>query len=226
MSDVGLKSLLDVFATPSFVFDRIHNRQLSAWFPFILLLVFTAIVFGWYFFSVDMYSFLESSLIHQGQKVVPEDLEITLQQEDIIRWVSVGGTVLGTIIFYLIIALYFFLAATLVAEEKLMFKQLFALICWASIPGLITLLSMAVSYSLSTEYVYFSALDKTNLASLLGINFTDKSYDFYSTISVASIWCYTLYGYGFYRLVRCSIVSAVVVAVIPAAIHLGLAYFL
>ena len=221
---LSIKSLVDIIAVPSQVFDRIHKHQLSAWLPLTVLLVAIAAVYSWYFFTIDLYSFMETSMQTAGHEVVPEELEVILKQESVIRIASVASAVIFSALIYLLVAFYYYLAATLVAEEKLSFRLLLALVCWASVPHLLSVISFAASYALSSDYVYLSLLDKTSLANILGLGLTTPHFDLYSAITIGSIWSYALSGYGFFRLVRCSVITAIIVAIIPALLQFGLVY--
>jgi hypothetical protein len=79
---------------------------------------------------------------------------------------------------------------------------------------------------MATEYVYVAFLDKTTLASLMGMGLDHANFDIASSLSVSVIWSYVLYGLGFARITRCSATTAVVVGLIPPAIQFGLTYLL
>jgi hypothetical protein len=226
MSNLAIASLLDVFAAPKLVFDRIREKTISPWIPFLLLLILSTAIYGWYFMTVDMYQFMETSMTISGQEIDRAGFEEIMKTENIIRWVSVASAAIGIIVVFLIMALFFFLAATLIAEEKLRFGQFFSLVSWGSLPSLISLLSVVVSYALASDFIYLGLLDKTALSSLLGMSIESANFDIASAVSVGAIWSFVLYGYGFARITRCGVTAAVIVGLIPPAIQYGLTYFL
>jgi hypothetical protein len=54
MASPKLTSLLDIFAAPNQVFDRIRNFAISFWLPLVVMVVAMVAVTGWYFLTVDM----------------------------------------------------------------------------------------------------------------------------------------------------------------------------
>ncbi|MDX1474898.1 MAG: YIP1 family protein [Reinekea sp.] len=226
MSNPTMNSFLDIFAAPNNVFDRIRDKTLSAWLPLVIILVATIAVFGWYFMTVDMFQFMETSMQMSGQTPTNEELDAVMQGESVIRIISVASAGIGSLVVYLILALFFFLAATLIAEEKFSYGQFLSIVSWGSLPGLITILSAAITYALANDFIYVTSLDMTSLASLLGMQMDAPNYDVASGLSLGSIWTYVLYGMGFIRLTRCSISTGVIVAIIPPALQYGLTYFL
>ncbi|EAR10531.1 YIP1 family protein [Reinekea blandensis] len=226
MSTNTLSALTDVFAAPQQVFLSIRNRTLSPWWPLLILIASTLAVFGWYFFTIDLYPFMETSIQISGQVTSPEEIDLMLQNESVIRIASVASAGIGSLVVYLIVALYFFLAATLVAEEKFSFGQCLSLVAWGSLPGLISILSSAVSYGLADGFVYLTDIDKTSLASLLNMTYDEANFDVASALTVGNVWAYALYGYGFSVLTRSSVTTATIVGLIPPLLHYGLTYLL
>jgi hypothetical protein len=226
MSNATIQSFIDTFAAPNLVFDRIKDKSISAWIPLILMIVLTFVIFGWYFMTVDMYQFMETSMSISGQEMADAEFEVMMQQEQVIRIMSVVSAGIGTLVIYLILALFYFLAATLIAEEKFGYGQFLSVISWAGLPALISFLSITISLVLAEGFVYVAFLDKTALSSLLGMTLEDPNFNLASQLNIATIWSYSLYGIGFARLTRCSAVTATIVALIPPAIQFSLAYFL
>jgi len=226
MSSLTLNSFVDTFASPNAVFDRIREKTISSWAPFILVLLATLGVMTWYFMTIDMYAFMETSMAVSGREVPQADFEKMMSNESVMRIGSSATIAITFGVMYLVLALFFFLAATLVAEEKYTFGQFFALICWASLPGLLSTISMGISYMAASDFVYLSFLDKTSLSSILGMTIESANYDVATAITAGTVWSYALYGVGFARITRCSAVTATIIGIIPPALHYGLTYIL
>jgi hypothetical protein len=94
------------------------------------------------------------------------------------------------------------------------------------LPGLVSTLSMAVSYAVSPDYVFLNLLDKTNLASLMGLAIGDANFALYASVSIGAIWSYLLYGLGFARITGSAAVTATLVGLVPPAVQFSLIYFL
>lgn len=226
MANASLTSMVDIFAAPNQVFDKIREKSISPWPAFFVVFVLAATVYGWYFLTADMYQYLEASMLAAGQVVNPEELNLMVQQESLIRYASAVTSPLTILFMYLILALLFFLAAMLVAEEKLRYGQFFTLVAWANMPTLLSLLSSGLSYGISDGFIWLGALDKTSLANLLSMDITAANYDVASTLTAAVIWSYVLMAMGFARITRCSAVTATIVGIIPPVIQFGLTYLL
>jgi len=126
MSSLTLNSFVDTFASPNAVFDRIREKTISSWAPFILVLLATLGVMTWYFMTIDMYAFMETSMAVSGREVPQADFEKMMSNESVMRIGSSATIAITFGVMYLVLALFFFLAATLVAEEKYTFGQFFA----------------------------------------------------------------------------------------------------
>lgn len=226
MSITTRSALLDVFAAPHQVFLTIRDKALSPLWPLVILIISTLVVFGWYFMTVDLYPFMETSMLIAGQSTTPEELDAMLQNEAAIRIASLVSAGVGSLVVYLVIALYFFLAVTLIAEEKFSYGQCLSLVAWGSMPGLISLLSSAISYGLANGFVYLTDIDKTSLASLLNMTYESENFDLATALTVGNLWAYVLYGFGFVVITRCSTTTAVIVGLIPPLLHFGLTYLL
>lgn len=223
MSQNVVNSLLDVFASPLVVFNRIKDKTLSAWIPLLLIVGLSAAVTTWYFLTIDLYQFMEVSMLMSGQEASPAELDQILKAESIIRISSAAIGSLSSLVIYLVLALYFFLISLLVAEDKTSFGQWLSVIAWGSLPSLLSLLSIGVSYALIIpEFALIQSLDKTSVAALLGLNWNDAYFNMLSTATVGAIWSYVLYGVGFKVLTRCKTATAVIVGLVPVLIQFGL----
>jgi len=166
MPSLGSTPFVDIFSSPQLVFDRIRAKSLPFWPPLLVVIAVLPAFLAWYFMTVDMSAYMETTLVLADQEMTPEAFDAAMATANIVRIISPIAAPLISLFSYLILATFFFLAATLVAEEKFRFGQFFTLVCWASLPGLLSTLSMAVSYAASPDYVFLNQLDKTNLASL------------------------------------------------------------
>jgi len=217
-------SFLDIFAAPNDVFNRIREKTLSAWLALIIVLLVSTATMAWYFMTVDLYQFMETSMAISGQTATSAELDTILQQEGVIRIVSTVTTSVSSLVMFFILGLFFFLAALVAAEEKITYGQCLAVVAWGSVPGLISVFSMAISWFLANDFVYLTALDQTSLANLLGMTVNSPNFDVFSIFSVGTIWSYALFGIGFAKITRSSAVTATVVGIIPPTIHIGLTY--
>lgn len=220
---LSLNAWVDIIAAPTQVFDSIREKKISSWLPLLVLIATVAAVSGWYFFTIDMYQFFETSMVMSGQDVNPQEIDLILQNEMIIRITSTVFGAIGTVVIWLLYALFFFLAAMLVAEQKLTFGQFFAMVIWASVPTLLSYISIAVSYAaVVPEFVLFQSLDKLSFASLLGYAPEDTYFNLLSGLSLVVLWMFALLGIGFARITQCKPVTATIVTLIPFFVQYGL----
>ena len=226
MPSLGSASFVDIFLSPQLVFDRIRTKSLPFWPPLLVIIAVLSSFMAWYFMTVDMNAYMETTLVLADQEMTPEAFDAALATANVVRIISPIAAPLMSLVIYLILASFFFLAATLVAEEKFRFGQFFTLVCWASLPGLLSTLSMAVSYAASSDFVFINLLDKTNLASLKGLAIGDANFALYASVSIGAIWSYLLYGLGFARLTGSSAMTATLVALVPPLVQFSLTYFL
>jgi hypothetical protein len=223
VSQNTINSFVDIFVTPTVVFNRIKEKSIAPWWPLLLMVGSSAAITIWYFLSVDLYQFMEVSMLMSGQEPSPAELDQILQAETDIRISSAAIGSVSFVIIYLILALYFFLVAMLVAEDKIAYGRWMSVIAWGSLPSLLSVISMGVSYALTVpEFALMQSLDKTSLASVMGLTWEDGHFNVLSTITIGALWSYALYGVGFKALSRCSVTTAVVVGLIPPVLQFGL----
>ena len=124
---------------PSAAFAELRERP-RFWFPFLLVVLSTAAVVYWYYSIVDV-EWLKDVMYGNNpdiQKLPEADRARALGMfsRGTLLWTSVIGTFVVIPIFYVLSALYYWLAAK-VTKIPLGFKHWFVLTSWSALPAVI-----------------------------------------------------------------------------------------
>jgi hypothetical protein len=136
---------------PSSAFGELRERP-RFWFPLLLLLATTAGLVFWYYSVVDI-ECLKDAIYGNNPDIqaLPEDqraASMAMLTRTTLLWGSVVGTCIFLPIFFLLTALYLWLAAK-VTKLPQGFKHWFAFSCWTALPLLLTTVVSAILLLLS-----------------------------------------------------------------------------
>jgi len=134
MNNVALTVALAT--APSSAFAELRERP-KFWFPLLLIVVSTAAIAGWYYNVVDI-DWLKD-LMFGNNPNIPEAQRAAAMgfvTRTTMLWSSVVGTFIAMPIVFVVMALYWFLAAK-VTRLAPGYKHWFAFTCWTALPLLI-----------------------------------------------------------------------------------------
>lgn len=218
----------DIITQPSIVFDRIKTNELKAWSALILILVSSLVVIGWYFMTTDILRYLVESSIQAGKELTDEQLDAIRGQESMIQVSSIVSVGVSQLVMLLLIALYLFLVATIAAEERITYGQWVSLSAWAGLPTLLGLISMAVTYAMSSEsYVNLLELNKTSLNNLLlHLNADQAGFSVANSLSLGGIWSWVLYALGYNHITNSHTATGFSIIAVPILIIYSVIFML
>jgi|GEM_PF-663208 hypothetical protein len=210
-------AIADIFAQPQRVFQAIIEKTLSAWVPLIVVFVSSLAVFGWYFMTVDMEAFIIAAAAQSGTAMTPETLVAIRDQTALLRITTLLSSVVSQVGIPFVIALYCSLVANVVSDVRSSYGQWLAVVAWSSIPGLISLLSMAISIAIAQDgAVAIESLDRTTLNNLaFHFNPQDAGYVAANAVSLGSLWSWLISVLGFSLLAKVSTRTAALLLLAP-----------
>jgi len=220
-------AFLDIFSRPVIVFEHIKAGNLKAWSALFILIVVTLSVFGWYFFTIDILRYVAESSAQSGTILTDEQLDMMRSQQSVIRASSTVAVAVSLLIQLAIISLYLFLVATVASEVRVTYSQWFSLVSWGSIPTLIGVVSIAISYSLVIPgYADLLSLNQTSLNSFY-FNLDSKSsgYTLANFVSFGGAWSWVIYALGYSHLSHSKDSAGFIVIGIPLLILFAVIYW-
>lgn len=217
------QALLDIFTAPASAFELPKQKASSFWLPLSLQVLAVVAVSSWYFNTADLSLYLDHVLTNLTTREVPElTTEQEQQQIGIMRFQGVFAT-LTILVIYLLLTVYFHLTASVLTERKVRFGNWFAMVCWASMPLLVAQTVIAVSYATSSGFVPYEQLDLGNLNAWISLQIVESQwFTLVNSINLFNLWSYILMMVGYRKLTEGSMLSSVLVVLIPWLLIYGI----
>lgn len=219
----SLQAIVDTFTAPTQAFARVREREVSAWPPFLLVLLSVVVVTTWYFTTIDPRQFMAEQMALSGQDISPQ--ELAMASEQMAKFLPFSGIIPTAflVLYYAITALYLHLVATVATEAELKYSRWFSTVSYAFLPGLIAMITAGVNYALAGDnYISFDKLDLTSLNNLfLNLPMQNPWAGFINALSLANLWTLALLVVGYKTLTQGSWGGAIAVVLIPALLIFG-----
>ena len=189
--------------------------------PLFFLSFLPAIIYYWYFQTVDMSWLVDRTLATQSD-VKPDDVEVARAfMANSLKWLTIVASVVATPAAIALYGLYLFLFANR-GTERLSYSKWFAFAVWTNVPKLLLLPLMAVQIVTSAGHV---TLEELNIASLNFLVFklpADNPWvGLLSSIDLSTLWIVALSVIGVRAWTRRSVGAACVITVIPYVVIYG-----
>ncbi|WP_189608063.1 YIP1 family protein [Saccharospirillum salsuginis] len=221
--NASLQAIVDTYTSPKQAFAQVRDQHVSAWVPLLLILVSTTAVTTWYFTSVDPQAFMAEQIALSGQTMSPE--ELAMASEQMAGFLPFSGVmpVLFLLVVYALVALYLHMVASVGTDAELKYGRWFSLVCYAFLPSLVGLITIAVGYAMAGDrYVSFATLDLTSLNNLvLHWPQTHPWTGMINALSLSNLWVALLLIVGFKTLTGASWGGAIVTVLIPFVLLFG-----
>lgn len=163
-----MKDLIDIFLQPGPVLAKQYEKP-NGWLP-VLLLAVAASAFSYLYFSkVDGEWFMRTAIEREGREMTRQQLDAMSAaggSSAMLTWPSTIGALVGTVVFQMVVALYYMLAGKL-SGLAVGFKQGLGLAGWSAMPALIgTLLGIYGTFGMSPQ-TFVDALSLTTIDPML-----------------------------------------------------------
>ncbi len=184
---------------PKFAFLQIKKYKMSAWLPFILIMVSLQIFWVCYFANIDLNWLLNENLKQLTAQAGPNERQAITEQltPELMRYSSHITSSIMLIMQGLLIAAYLNIATKLDENNTDSYKDWFAFYWWIQLPMVAQLaLSCLVLILTDSSQARLYELQITSLNQLVGLNPGDAFYSFLATFDLFSIWSFILMFYG------------------------------
>jgi len=192
-------SLVNIFLEPGKTLGELRGRASWWWLPLLLILMLSILFQVWYANRVDVSWFADQTLAPSADKMTAEQL-----RDAHARFTTTSMMVFGIIfsvialVWYLIQALYFVLAAKVGGWQQQGFGNWLNFIAWTSMPAVLGFIASA-AYMLSTSSRQISPvdIDVTSLNTLLfHVPYAHPSQALASSLRLTTIWSWVLMVIG------------------------------
>jgi hypothetical protein len=224
-----MNMIINIFASPGEVFASLKEkpRFLAAW---LLIAIAGAVVQFFYFSGVDVAWFFEEQLLAnpnttQDQAEQAVRLFTSIPQAGLAIVFALITAFFLTLVF-LIQALYFKIASQF-TKDGLSYKHLFSLVCWSSMPGLLTSVASIVNLvTKDTSLMPATDINPLTFWGLLDLEplGTGTLDGIVTNTDPMAIWSLVLLIFGYKIMSGKDWATAAIVAIIPTALIFGLAF--
>ena len=224
-----MNTIINVLASPSEAFASIKEtpKFLSA---LLLLMAGAGLAQFFYFNGVDIAWFFEQQLAANPDTTEARAAQfvrlITSLSQPTVAAVFALISAIAIACVFLILALYFKLVSA-ITKDGLGYKQLFALVCWSSLPGVLSSLAQIVKL-VTTDVSLMPATEINPLAfwTILGLDpIGAGTFDqVVMSMDPTNIWSLVLLILGYKIFSGKNIGTAAFIALIPTVVIFGLAF--
>jgi len=192
-------SLVNIFLEPRKTLEDLRSHASWWWLPLLLLIALSILFQVWYANRVDVSWFADQTLAPSADKMTADqlrDAHARFSQGSMMVFGIIGSVFI--VIWYLIQALYFFMAAKVGGWQQQGFGAWFNFICWTSLPGLLGFVASA-AYMLSTSSNQISPvdIDVTSLNTLLfHVPYAHSGQALASSLRITTLWSWVLMVIG------------------------------
>lgn len=217
-SPSALGSLINIFLEPRKTLEDLRSHASWWWLPLLLLLVLSMAFQVWYASRVDISWFADQTLAPSADKMTADQL-----RDAHARFTPVSMIVFGIIgsvfiaVWYLIQALYFFMAAKVGGWQQQSFGSWLNFISWTSMPALLGFVASA-AYMLSTSSNQISPvdIDVTSLNTLLfHVPYAHNGQALASSLRITTLWSWALMVIGLSAWTGKNVVKSAIAVLAP-----------
>jgi hypothetical protein len=222
---MATQSLLDmgnVILEPSSTFTRLKDKP-NAWVPLVLLIVLTVAVSYWWV-STEDFGWLVDHMISSKANIKEEQRAAMARfmTPTSMMWTSAGGAVLGTVVVFAVVALYYSIASRVI-DAPVSYGRWFAFAVWVSVPRLLAIPLTAVQIMTSSGRLAPEDLNMVSLNYLLfHLPQSNAWASMASNVDLTSIWTIALATIGLKAWTGRSTGTCVTVAILPYLLIYGL----
>lgn len=214
----ALACLVNIFLEPRSALAAIRPHGRWVWYPLIISIALSVILTIWYFSSVDMNWLSGQMLTQYSGKLSAEQQQAMASSFTRGRFLTFGivGAIIGTIVLWLLQALYYFFAAKIGGYEEQSYGQWFSFTVWTWFPNVIATIAAGVTYAFSSAQTNFTSIDITSLNTLIFHLPPSASFaSIASSVHLTTFWVLGLMIAGFALWTRKSLGKSALIVLAP-----------
>lgn len=221
------KVTFNMLTAPSEAFEHLRVKG-RAWFPVLVIIIFAAAAWIYYYQVVDFDWAMEDLVTSTGGDMSKaQKAEIIKMYQSMgankMLLMSLGSIVIMVPIMFAIYGLYFLIASN-IRNDNLVYSQCFTLAAWSSIVGSLSWIASMLQIAFaSSNQIPQSAMKGLNLNDLiLNLSNDHAWYTFASNFDLMILWSSALAAIGYKAWTNCKTTTAYVIGFIPAILIYGI----
>lgn len=222
MASGSLSNIGGVIVDPSPTFARLKDKP-TPWVPLLALILLTLAVTWWWITTAD-FTWLRDHMLSARPDVKPEAraaMEHFLTQKTML-WSTAGGAVVGTLVMFALMALYYLVAGKMMGSQ-IGYGKWFGFVTWTSVPRLLVIPLMALQIVTSHGRLAPEDLNMVSLNYLLlHLPMSNPWANLAGNLDLATLWSVALATIGLKAWTGRSTGTCVTVAVAPYLVIYGL----
>lgn len=219
-----MSHLLNIYLDPAKVFADLKDKP-SFLLPLLVIIAVNVALVLAYHFSVDPNWYIEHMLAMSGKEMSAAEIEQAKQFMPGARVSGyIGAAVLPIVmpIMFALFSLYYLLAGK-ITGAGIGYKHCFALMCWASMPIVISSAVALVGVALMSPQTGLESLKLTNIDPLLvQLPFDHAWSSWAKNFDLLGLWSIFLLALGWKTFGRTGWTQAVIVAALPTVVIYGI----
>ena len=225
-----INTFINILASPAEAFRSINEKPRFLW-AWLLIVSSTAMVQSIYMYSVDIEWFFEQQILASQPDLTEAQIEDTVGLiSSFPQWAISSFTLVSTAIFFtgifLVQALYFRIVSA-ITKDGLLYSKCFSLVCWASLPTVLSSLAQVVKLSTSdVSLLPITEINPLAFAAMLDIDpvGTGTLDQIVMNFDLTTVWSLVLLIIGYKIFSGKDVVTAALIAAMPTAIIVALAF--
>lgn len=216
-------TLLAIFVEPAKAMQAVREKSMI-WLPLLLMIVGTALVWAWYYQTVDIAWLQDQMLSASGQQLSPE--QIAASKSFMTRGFLMGSTIVSVAIMLplimLISAVYYLLSAKVVGSD-IGFGKWFAFALWTSVPALLLVPAGIIKILMTSNgQLTQQAMNPLSLNELLlHLPLSSPWSGLANAIHIPSIWAAVVAIIGYKLWTAKSTLTSSIVVLLPLVVIYG-----
>ncbi|HEX5756771.1 MAG TPA: YIP1 family protein [Arenimonas sp.] len=219
-----MSNLLNIYLDPSKVFADLKDKP-SFWMPLLLVIAVNVLLMLAYHLSVDPDWFIDHALAMTGKEMSAAEVEQAKQFMPGARMSGYIGAGMMPVVMPIMFALFslYYLLAGKITGAGIGFKHCFTLVCWSSMPVVLSTLVALVGVALMEPQTGIESLKLTNIDPLLvQLPFDHAFSSLAKNFDLLGLWGIFLLALGWKTFGRTGWTQAVIVAALPTVVIYGI----
>ncbi len=221
-AQLGVMDLFVAFlVNPAEGADAIWERG-RAWVPVLASIILASTLMVVYFGQVDADWLADFLIRASGQAMAPDQMEgfRKAMKPQNLQIGSTIGVIVGTLVMFLVVALYFHVVAQ-VRKMETTFGQWFAFAAWTSVPNLVALVLSIANVSIGdNSQLSLYQINPLSLSALLGLAEGENA-KILSEIGLTNFWSWYVAVVAFARWSKASMATSSVIVLTPWVLYYG-----
>lgn len=187
-----LQAASEIFYKPRGVFDALAVKDNWSWIAFAIIAVVMFLPPVFYFSLVDFEWWKNATFATAMEDMAPAEIDALMAQTQLglTKWSTAIGTVIGMVVWFLIVAFYFSLVTKNDEKSVQGFTDWYGAMWWISMPMVVNSLVALLIISMQTagSEIAQGVLSPLSLAYILNVEMASPWFNLLTSVSLPALW--------------------------------------